>query len=721
MDMRLAAGLGLILCVSSAFAASPAPSQAVPSKTDALRSLPLRFEQDAKGRWTSRGAGYAFRFDAGGAGLRLGDRTVRLKFEGSGGAGSLKGADRLSVPTNYFVGHRYRSAAAFSRLRQAGLYPGVDVVYYGNGRQLEYDFELAPAADPSRIRMRFEGADRVSVNERGEIVLTLGSGDLIQQVPAVYQRRGSGEVVKVAARYQFAVDGSIGVALGKYDRGEPLVIDPAIVYSAYLGGSYGDAGIAMGHDAKGYLYLAGYTYSADFQAGGDVVQVLQKVGTRDAWLMKFDPFAADPGSVILYSTFFGGELDDDLTSMVVDAKGVMYFTGTTLSPDFPVSTGAYQTALGNTNALVNGYVAAIDPSQSGAAGLLYSTYFGGSQITTPTGVAFAGGKISICGWTNGDDLPMAGLTIQSTRGGGYDGFVAQFDPAQSGTAGLVFSTYLGGAGQDVARSIAANAAGKLYLAGSTLSSNFVTTANGLQPNYSDGGGDGFFVELDPGAGQIVYSTFIGGSQADVATKLYLEPSGRVAITGYTLSPDFPRTPNAAQPAYGGNGDAFVLVLDPAAPNRASALVYATFFGGADGDVAYDIRRDDSGRYYICGYTLSKNLPVSSDSLNPVSLGGGLDGFVAVIDPLRALVYASYITSPAYQIPYAVDFDAAGNIYVTGLASGNVFPGNSPPHSNGTANYDVFLMVVSSSSARQSAMEAIPRSRAHGNRTSPRGR
>jgi beta-propeller repeat-containing protein len=703
--MRFAGGLAFILSAVTVFAE---PSFAGPSKdaaAAALRSAPLRFEQDTQGRWTSRGAGYAFRFESGAAELRLGDRAVSLSFAGSASQGAFEGADRMSAPTNYFVGRKYRSAAAFSHLRQRAIYPGVDVVYYGNGSQLEYDFDLAPGADPSKIRMKFEGTDGLRVNDRGEIVLSVGSGEVVQQTPVVYQRRDSGEVVRIDARYRFLDHGEIGVTLGIYDRSSALVIDPALLYSAYLGGTYGDAAISIGHDAEGYLYLAGYTYSSDFQAGGDVVQVLQKVGTRDAWAMKFDPFASDPGNVILYSTYFGGELDDDLTGMAVDSKGVMYLTGTTLSPDLTVTSGAYQSALSNTNALLNGWMAVIDPSQSGSAGLLYSTFFGTSQTTNPTGISFGGGRISICGWTNADDLPITGLTVQSKRAGGNDGFIAQFDPTQSGAASLVFSTYLGGAQQDVARSIASDSSGRVYVAGLTLSPGFVTTANGFQPNYSDGGGDGFLTLIDPNQGAIVYSTFVGGSQIDVATKVFLEPSGRVALTGYTFSPDFPRTPNAAQPAYGGNGDAFVIVLDPAAPSRSAALVYATYFGGSDGEVGYDIRRDDSGRYYICGYTLSKNLPVTSTAINLTSLNGGLDGFVAVIDPLRSLIYSSYITSPAYQIPYSVDFDAAGNVYVAGLSSGNIFPASLPPHTTGVANYDAFLMVVSPDSARQAATQA----------------
>jgi hypothetical protein len=233
----------------------------------------------------------------------------------------------------------------------------------------------------------------------------------------------------------------------------------------------------------------------------------------------------------------------------------------------------------------------------------------------------------------------------------------------------------------------------MYVTGFTLSADFPLTSNIYQPFYSDGGGDAFLSEIDPSSGALLYSTYLGGSQADVAVKVIYEPSGHVAVAGYTFSSDFPRTPTAAQPVYGGNGDAFITVLDLTQGNPFFQLVYSTFYGGSDAEVAYDLRRDPKGLYYLCGYTLSKDLPVSGGSLNPVSAMGGVDGFVAVIDPTRALVYGSYITGPGYQLARSVDYDASGNVYVTGTTNANIFP-STPPHSSGSGNYDTFLLVFS---------------------------
>lgn len=702
--MRFAAFLVLL----SAGMVSAAPSE--PSPDQLLRSIPLRFEQDAHSRWTSHGAGFAFLFDSRATFLRVGDSVVRLSFEGANPQASFAASEPMLAPANYFIGHTFRSAQGFSRLRRTSVYPGVDVVFYGHGRQLEYDFNLAPGADPSRIRMRFDGAGGVSVNARGEIVLKLDSGEFVQQVPVVYQKRRSGEVVAVEAAYRVAPDGTIGLTLGKYNRAESLVIDPAILYTAYLGGAYADAVTAIAHDASGFIYLGGYTYSSDFPAGGNVVQAFATPSTQApsaCWVMKLNPFAPNPNNVIMYSTYFGGELSSSLRAMAVDPNtGVIYFGGVTLTEDLLVTTGAFQNVIPNTNAVNMGFVAAIDPSQVGIAGLIYSSYYAGATSTNEIdGVATLNGRIYVAGWTDTDDLPMAGTSYQSVEAGGDDAFIAVFDPTQSGTASLIYSTYLGGTQQDVARSIAVDAAGLMYVTGYTVSPDFPTTLNSVSATYL-GGEDAFIVKMDT-SGNLLYSSYLGGSNLDIATKIFLETSGRVAISGYTFSTDLPITPNAFQAINRGEGDAFILDLD-LTKTGLSAVVYSTYYGGSDTDVSYDIRVDAHGLYYIAGYTLSLDLPVSPGALNTVSDGGGLDGFVAVINPAPSLVYGGYITSPGYQLAYGVDYDAAGNVYVAGLAGSDIFPAGDANKATGTANYDGFLLVFSPSETQGGAARSTSR-------------
>ncbi len=695
--MRFAALLllhGAILGVR-VFAAAPDSASAL------LNSLPLRFEQETPGHWSARGNGFAIAFRDSETALRLGDRIVRIGFDGAKNAARFEGSGKEQAPTNYFTRGAYHSSDAYSRLSRKQVYPGIDVVYYGQGSQLEYDFNLAPGADPSRIRMRFAGADSVTLNAQGEIALKLGASEIIQRLPVVYQRvsggKDSGKSVPVEARYQRRSDGSFGVVLGAYNRAQALVIDPALVYTAFLSGSNADSGVSVGHDAHGFIYLAGYTYSIDFPASDATpdgtplsVQLGYNSG-RDGWITKMNIHAPAGTPIIVYASFYGGDLDDDLRSMTVDKNGVVYIAGTTLSTDLILSANAYQTMLGNTNVLNNGFLAVIDTNQVGAAGLIYGTMFGGMQIVEINAIASVNGLVYVGGWTDTDDLPITYQAFQATRAGGNDAFVAVFDPSQSGTASLIFCSYLGGYQQDVVRSIDVDPAGHLYVPGFTFSPNYPLTANAFQPFYDDGGGDAFLTEIDPISGAVLYSTYLGGTQADVGVKVVYEPNGHVAVAGYTYSPDFPRTPTAAQPVYGGNGDAFITELDLTQGNPFFQLAYSTFYGGSDADITYDMQHDANGLYYMCGYTFSKDLPVTSGALQPASAMGGVDGFVAVIDPTRSLIYGSYITSPGYQLARGIDYDASGNVYVTGTTNASIFPGN-PQHTSGSGNYDAFLLV-----------------------------
>jgi hypothetical protein len=378
--------------------------------------------------------------------------------------------------------------------------------------------------------------------------------------------------------------------------------------------------------------------------------------------------------------------------MAVDANGVFYLAGYTDDATFPVTANAYLTANGGVR---RDFLAVIDTTLPGMEGLTYSTYFAGTTMDIPTAIAVAGGKMFVTGYTSSPDYPVTPNAIQSALPGGtFDGFVAEFDPSQSGAASLVASTYLGGSGVDTPRSIAVAADGQVWVAGYTRSSDFPSTPNSFRPFYS-GAGDAFVTRLDLNAMIITYSTFLGGNSEDQATKVLVEPSGHVGVAGYTLSNNFPVTPSALQSTQAGNGDVFLTIIDPTAPDFTTALVYSTYFGGSDGDVPYDLRMDAAGKYYLCGYTLSLDLPIQN-AISPVSDDGAIDGFAAVIDPtaspLNALVYSSYITGPGYQIAYGIDVDAQNVIYVTGAVLGDVFSGHGDPHPPDNSNLNVFLLV-----------------------------
>jgi len=662
----------------------------------------LRFEALDANKWIAHGPGFGVGFRQDGTFIQFLSRGLKLSFEGRQALGKkgghFEGLDKSPVQTNYF-GREFHAADAYGRLRQTGVYPGIDIVYYGKGQALEYDFELAPGADPSQIRMRFEGADAIRLGPQGQVILQVGDRQVTQNPPVVYQRAdqvgdqksANRGVTGVPSSYVMEADGSIGITLGSYDRSRALVVDPTILFTGYLAGTSADVPIGIGHDKNGLIYLAGYSLSPDFPTVGTAYTGFFLSTTQQAFTTVMTPLDQN-GNFITYSGFFSGNSSDNLTAMNVDSEGVFYLAGFTDDFFFPVTSNGYLTSNGG---VVREFVAVLDTKRPGTDGLTYCSFFGGTKTDIPTGIAVAGGKFYVTGYTNSSDYPVTANAYQSTApGGSFDGFVAEFDPSLSGTASLVASTYFGASGPDTPRSIAVAADGQVWITGSTRSSNFPTTSNSFRPFFS-GGADAFLSRLDLNAMALTYSTFLGGSQLDQGSKVLVEPSGHVAVAGYTLSNNFPVTPNAFQSKQAGNGDGFLTIIDPGAQDFTKALVYSTYFGGSDSDVIYDMRRDAAGRYYICGYTLSLDLPIQN-AISPASDLGSVDAFVAVIDPaaspLKALVYSSYITGPGYQVAYGVDVDAQNNIYVTGTVLGDVFAGAGIPKPPDNSNLNVFLLV-----------------------------
>lgn len=652
-----------------------------------LKLAPVRFEENrgqlAPGvRYAARGLGYGFVFRDAETALRVGDSTMALVFDGSNTHARFEGVGETGR-VNYFVGSLRTDAPAYKRLRRNGVYPGIDLVYYGNGGRLEYDLVMHPGADPARIRLRFRGV-APKLDAAGRIVLAQG---VTQEPPRVYQSDGT----RVAGRYRMLADGSIGVVLGAYDRNETLVVDPQIVYEAYLGGSYADSAIGVAHDSQGFVYIAGYTFSTDIQLGGYSFNSLN-AGNEDVFVMKLNP-SAPADSVILYSSYIGGAGNDDPRAMTIDADSNVYVTGVTTSGDFPTTSGAYAAAVADN---VAAFVIKLNPNTGGSDSLVYSTVLNGTTgQQSGEGIAVdTAGMIYVAGFTTSTDFPVAGNAIQSSSNGSYDAFVSEIDPAQSGTASLVASTYLGGDSYDVARGIAVDSSGKVYITGVTLSDSWPVTGFHIQGS-TNGLGDAFVAELDLAAGNLVYSTYFGGTNYDEGKAIAVNPAGRIVVAGVTLSQDLAVTYNALQLSYGGNADVFVTIIDPNMP-EANALVYSTYLGGSGGEVPYDLRVDSAGRIYLGGYTLSGDFPTTSNAYQNASTGLGVDGFVSVLDPAadpgNALVYSSYISGSGTQVVYGVDFDAGGNLFVAGFSTGSIF-GSGGPQKPTAGDQDAFVLIV----------------------------
>lgn len=691
-----------IFC-ASASAAAPATI---------LDTAPVRFEPNtglnpapAPVRWIARGSGYAFEFADQATLIRAGNRIVRLTMPGSNEHARFDATDPFAVPTNYFSGKRSASVATFGKLHRGQVYPGVDLVYYGSGHEVEYDFEIAPGADPSRIRMQFEGADAMRINDRGDLVLSVAQGEVTQRAPVVYQRRASGELVNVEAKYRIVRDSLVRLDLGSYDRAARLVVDPVLAYSAFLTGTSTDTAVSVGHDAKGFVYLAGNTYSTDFPSTPDAYQATN-TGESAIWVMKLDP--TQPANPIVYCSYLGGASLDMVTAMVVDANGVMYLTGSTDSGAYPVSSNALTgTYSGNSHA----FVTMLDPSQ-GTSGLLYSTFLGGTNFDEGDGIAVSKGIIYVTGWTTSDDFPLVNA-YQSARVAGYDGFVVAIDPSKSGSASEIAGTYIGGSGQDLGRAITVDAAGRVYVAGVTYSPDFPMAGNSAQSGY-DGAGDAFLAKFDLNNAALLYSTYLGGSSIDEAKQIVLDAKGNAAVAGYTVSGDFPITQNAYQTVFGGSGNAFLTVVNTVSTQPGVAgLVYSTFYGGTGGEAAYGLAIDVFGKYYLGGYTLSTNLPVTGDAMNAASFQAGVDGFVAVLDPSQGsngLVYGTYITGPGSQTVSAVDVfsktsSSTISLNVAGATTSQVFhPGAQNGDTGKSSAFFFQLQATAPPSAAQTSRE-----------------
>ncbi|HEV8041501.1 MAG TPA: SBBP repeat-containing protein [Bryobacteraceae bacterium] len=636
---------------------------------DAVRILataPLRFEPAADARasqFIARGPRFLYSFAGSQATFQNGGKQFRLRFQGADRGARIEPIQKLSSTTGLFFGNdpsKWRPEIPnYGRLQVSNLYRGIDLVYYGNEGELEYDLTVKPGGDPRNIRLRLDGS-RAHVDRDGNLI-----AGLIQKRPIAYQVSANGSKIQVESRYRKNADGSYGFVLGEYDRERVLVIDPVLSFSLYLSGSSQDVAQTIALDQIGFLYVAGTTYSTNFPTANGI-QTSNNGGT-DIFVTKIDP-NAKAGEQIVFSTYLGGTANETLGGMAVGPSGDIYLTGTTLSSDFPTENPA-QTALDGTS---DAFVVWINTSRK----LGYSTYLGGAQDETGVGITFnSKGRIFVTGGTESTDFPTAS-PFQSATGGRQDAFIAEYEPSLSGTATLVFSSYLGGSGWDIGRGIALAADGTVWIAGGTYSFNFPLRGASYQ-NFYRGNGDAFVAHINTSAGSsgLEYTTFLGGSDQEEATNVVINAAGQVVFSGWTISETFPVTANGMQTTYGGNGNTFVSILDLSKPARSEQLVYSTFFGGSGPTIPSDLKQDAAGNLYMTGMTLADGLPTSKNAAQG-KYDGSLDAFVLEFNPATAgaagIGYLSYLGSDGLQVGNGVAFDAKENIYVVGYTSGPIF-------------------------------------------------
>ncbi len=594
-------------------------------------------------------------------------RLAGVSFLNANSSPAASGVDPLPSHSNYFIGNEksgWRAGVAhYARVRYREVYPGIDVVFYGDRKRLEYDFVLAPGASPRRIRMKFTGG-RLSLTADGDLVLEDGQMRLVQHRPYIYQDNpGSSSRREVSGKYRLLGRNVVGVEVGDYDRSRPLTIDPVLVFSSFLGGGGGDAVTAVKVNSEGMLYALGYTNSGDI-AGTEGSYSASPAGGQDLFLAKINPAAA--GSAALVSlTFFGGSGAETPAGLALAAKDIVYFAGTTDSTNLPLAISYQRDLAGGSGK--DAFVTKLDLSFPGTDALFYSTYLGGKDADYAVGIAAdAQGMAYVIGTTRSEDFPVTDSAYQKVRWGLQDIFIAKLNP-NSESSSLLYSTYLGGELSDYAEAIAVTPAGMVYFTVATDSTQFPWGGNSYS-HESFGGVDAIVGQMDltkSGEPSLVYTTYFGGSGFDEPRAIAVEPSGKVLVTGYTLSADLPTTPGAYQPGLSGNADVFFARLDLTAPPE-RFLSYVTYLGGTGGDVAYGLATDPNGNAYITGYTLSSNFPVTGDATQK-DWGSGVDIFVARLDASGALTYSTYLGQTGINAGYGIAAAADGSIYVGGIA------------------------------------------------------
>jgi uncharacterized protein (TIGR03437 family) len=676
-------------------------------------ALPLVFEPnqgqaDARVRYLAHGSATTLWLTQDEAVFGSAQSALHMHFEGANRVAAIQPEDALAGRANYFIGNdpsRWRrDIPLFGKVRYRNVYPGTDVVFYGNPHDLEYDLVLQPGADPRRIRVAYTGVKRLRLDANGDLLLTVGSTEVREHKPKIFQGSKS-----IDGHYVLLGRDRVGFAVAAYDKVQPLTIDPVITYATYLGGSSGDGAAGVAMDPQGNILIAGQTQSSDFPAPKPLYAYQELASTggpgEAAFVAKINPAASGAASLV-WATFFGGTEGDWASAIAVDASGNAYITGTTFSPDYPTK-GAFQPQAGSGNITGNqtcggtingggtdtvGICGSAFVAKFNAAGnqLVYSSYLGGEDGDTGTAIAVdAAGNAYVGGQTFSTFFPVRNA-YQMHRTGALSGFLSMV--AANG-ASLLYSTYLGGEGKDYVKGLAVDASGKVYAGGLASSAHFPVTQTAYQTSRLGPDYDGFVAKFDPtqtGGASLLYSSYLGGGGGDsYVTAVAADAAGNIYSTGVTSSSAFPVSTGAFQSQSASAGlnamgysftDAFINKLNPAAQGAAQ-IAYSTFVGGSFYDFAYGIAVDSAGRIAIAGATDTFDFPVTPDAFECCFDGavGAYRGFVVRADPSKSghagLLYSTLvggITGSDGLSSIAVD-SAGNNLAIAGTVTSPEIP------------------------------------------------
>jgi len=649
-------------------------SDLLPAAIGSRPSIPLRFEplpasDNGTRVFVARSAGYAVHVGPTWVEMHATDRPgaaadgkaaapIAMRFDGAAAGPREVSLEGAATTVNYLVGadrQAWRTGLeARARVRFRDVYPGIDVAYYGTDREVEYDVLVAPGADPEQVRLRLSGAGHVAISDDGDLELGAGEAPVRIRAPFAYQLDGQVRVA-VASRYVLHADGTVGFALGRFDRRKALVIDPILSYSRLLGGSGLDEAASVAVDAAGNVYVAGTTSSPGFPGASGAP------GGIDLFVTKLD----SRGSTVLFSTYIGGSGIDEARGMTIDTLGNVYVVGSTRSTNFPTVSPRQATLAGESD----GFLLRI----STAGGVLgFSTYLGGSDNDEVNAVAVdAARNMYIAGTTRSANFPQY-LEVQA-YGGAVDGFVARF----AANGALTYSSYHGGNGVDTLDGIGVDAAGNFNTVGSTSSTN-LPMLNAQRPTPG-GRVDAFTSRFGP-TGTLLFSTYYGGSRNDVGRAVAVLPSGWAFVAGSTASPDFPVV-SAIQPTFGGELDAFLFAISPT-----GSVTWSTFYGGTRSERGRALALNQTGKLIFAGQTFSPDMPL----IRPAQprTGGNRDTFIVELDPpYTAFTYATYLGGSNNDEGSGVAVDRVGRVFTAGAAS--------YPSPGGLGASDAFVYGISS--------------------------
>jgi uncharacterized repeat protein (TIGR01451 family) len=689
------------LCVSllslglPAHAATPPPKAPSPVNHNLLARLPVAFEQntgqaDSRAKFLLRAPGYTAFFNEGEiifsfrhsrretAHSRTRSRTtgtsvVQISLAGANPRAALVGNDELPGRANYLLGNdetKWRTdVPTFARITATDIYPGIDLTYYGVARDLEYDFIVRPGADPSAIRLRFEGGTRLTLDDDGNLHVGIGDNEVaVWRAPIAYQGAWR---QPVASAFVLRGKREVGFTVGDYDRSLPLVIDPVLRYSTFIGGSGDDAAESVWVGSTN-VYIVGQTTSLDLPTPG---------GYRTNAYASNDVFVAcfnSNGTSLIFATYLGGSGDEFGNSIAIDGNGAVCVTGSTESGNFPMR-NAYQSSR---SGIADAFV-----SKLSAAGntLQYSSYLGGSGYESGNAVVIGnGGNIYVAGETDSESQFAKKNPFQNNAGGFLDGFVARFNPTLSGGSSLIFSSWIGGPDDERATGIAIDST-HFYLSGEVDAFDFFSSEfpvrNALQPEYGGGGADAWVAKVPLAGSSVTWATFFGGESEDVASSILVDSSGNVYLVGTTTSANLPMV-NAQQPIIGGGG--FLFTSDAYAAKISgdgTSLLFSTFIGGEVEEKGSGIGVDGNGLIYIAGQTSSSDFPTTVGAIQFNYNGGPGDAFVTKVNPAvpgrNGIVYSTYFGGIGTEDPgegNSLFATANGDYYLVGATtSTNGFP------------------------------------------------